>query len=122
MGPSARPENTTGGYGIIVVRDIPRSGVPTVTLVTSPGCHMCEMAKDVINAVALEIPLSVKVVELISPEGEALAASHRMPFPPLILINGQHHTHGRISEKKFRRALALLEAESASGPIRESRT
>jgi len=79
------------------------------------------MARDVINAVSMETPLSVEVVELTSPEGEALATSHRMPFPPLILINGQRHTHGRISEKKLRRALAFPDVESASGPRHESR-
>lgn len=104
-----------------MVGDIPGSGVPTVTLVTSPGCHLCEMARDVINAVSMETPLSVEVVELTSPEGEALATSHRMPFPPLVLINGHRHSHGRISEKKFRRALALLDAESVTGPRQESR-
>jgi len=96
--------------------------VPTITLVTSPGCHMCEMAKDMIASVALEIPLSLSVVDLTSPDGEALAAAHRMPFPPLVLINGQHHAHGRISEKKFRRALGLLAANPGTGLTHESRS
>jgi len=80
------------------------------------------MAKDVITSVALDIPLSLTIIELTSPDGEALAASHRMPFPPLILINGQHHTHGRISEKKFRRALGHLAPGTAPGPTHESRS
>jgi len=96
--------------------------VPTITLVTSAGCHMCEMAKDMIASVALETPLNLSVVDLTSPDGEALAASHRMPFPPLVLINGQHHAHGRISEKKFRRALGLLAADPTAELKHESRS
>lgn len=75
----------------------------TVTIVTSSGCHLCELAKDVVNSVAGDHRLSVRIVDLMSPEGTRLATTHRMPFPPLILVNGQLHGHGRVSEKKLRR-------------------
>jgi len=75
------------------------------------------MAKDVIASVAVETPLRLETVELASPDGAEIAKLHRMAFPPLILINGQPHAHGRISEKKFRHALDLLAADSVNGPI-----
>ncbi len=68
------------------------------------------MAKDTIVAVAVDHPLELRVLDLMSPVGAELARIHRMPFPPLILIDGKLHGFGRISEKKFRRALA--------GPVR----
>jgi len=76
---------------------------PEVTIVTSSGCHMCEMAKDVVNAIALDHQLRIRIVDLTSPEGTRLARLHRMPFPPMILIDGHLHGHGRVSEKKLRR-------------------
>jgi len=104
-----------------VDQTIPDPGVPEITLVTSPGCHMCEMAKDLISAIALERPLTLSVVELTSAEGEALASAHRMPFPPLMLINGVRHGHGRISEKKLRRALDQAVADPTSGESQRDR-
>lgn len=76
-----------------------------ITLVATPACHLCEMAKDSIGAVARDYPVSVRHVDLASPEGQELSVQHRMPFPPLVLINGIYHGHGRVSEKKLRRAI-----------------
>ncbi len=75
-------------------------------MVTSPGCHLCELAKDTIAAIGVDQPLEVRIVDLMSPEGTELARTYRMSFPPLVLIDGELHGFGRISEKKFRRALA----------------
>jgi glutaredoxin len=76
-----------------------------VTIVTSTGCHLCERAKDVVETVALDHELEVRIVDLNSGEGRRLALLHRMPFPPMVLIDGAVHGHGRISEKRLRRDL-----------------
>ena len=76
-----------------------------VTIVTSSGCHLCETAKDTVSAVAQDHELRIRIVDLTSQEGRQLAQLHRMPFPPMILIDGQVHAHGRLSEKKLRRFL-----------------
>lgn len=65
------------------------------------------MAKEVVGTVALEHDLRVEIVDLNSGEGRRLALLHRMPFPPMVLIDGTVHGHGRISEKRLRRDLAL---------------
>ncbi len=83
-----------------------------VTLVTSSGCHLCEMAKDVLAAVARDHPLTVEEVDLASDSGQRLARTHRMPFPPMVLIDGHVHAHGRVSEKKLRRFLEQTAAVS----------
>jgi len=84
-----------------------------ITLVTNTGCHLCEMAKDVIADASSEYPLNVRIIDLASPEGQDLARVHRMPFPPLILIDGKVHGHGRISAKKLRKALDSMDSRIA---------
>lgn len=95
---------------------------PEIVLVTSTGCHMCEMAKDTIAAVGVDFPVEVRMVDMTSPEGEELARAHRMPFPPLVLIDGQVHGYGRLSEKKFRRALGRLAEARETGSDMKDRT
>ncbi len=86
----------------------------SVAIITSSGCHLCEMAKEVVAAVGLDHELSVRIVDLASPEGQRLAKLHQMPFAPMVLIDGQLHAHGRVSEKKLRRYL-----QQAPRPINE---
>ncbi len=79
--------------------------VRIVSIVTASGCHLCEMAKDVVAEVGLDHNLEVRLIDLMSEEGKALARVHRMPFPPLVMIDGQVFGHGRLSAKKLRRFL-----------------
>jgi hypothetical protein len=92
-------------YGLVVVTTEHDASARSVIVVTSSGCHLCELAREVVAGMADEFALEVTVVELRSPEGQRLASSHRMPFPPLVLIDGVAHGHGRISEKRLRRTL-----------------
>lgn len=56
--------------------------------------------------------MTVRRVELASEEGMKIARTHRVPFPPILLIDGQYFGHGRLSERKLERALAQrIEAE-----------
>jgi len=80
LGLCTHQEYTVGGYVSIVDQARREPIRPETTLGTRAGGHMCEMADDTIAAVG-----------------------HRTPFPSLVLINGQVHGHGRLSERKFRR-------------------
>lgn len=92
-----------------------REAPGTITIVTSSGCPLCEMAKELVDVVARDHQLSVRIVDLVSPAGTRLARLHRMPFPPLVLIDGQLHGHGRVSERKLRRHLASLQSAEDGG-------
>jgi hypothetical protein len=85
-----------------------------ITLLTSSGCHLCEMAKDVIHDATADYELTITIVDLASPEGQNIATLHRMPFPPLILIDGKVHANGRLSAKKFRRSLDAMDAQTVA--------
>ncbi len=89
----------------------PTSGKPhqiQVTVVTSAGCHFCREADRLLDDLERRYPLRVERIDLTSPEGSAIARRFRVPFPPVLLIDGEYHGHGRISERKLTRALARL--------------
>ncbi|MBM3695532.1 MAG: hypothetical protein FJW79_06330 [Actinobacteria bacterium] len=85
---------------------IPLSEAARVELVTSPGCHFCGHAREVLDRVATDVPLEVTEVDLDSPAGRAALARWRVPFPPILLVNGALFGYGRISERKLRAVLA----------------
>jgi glutaredoxin len=79
-----------------------------VTFVTSQGCHFCNDAKHLLDALGARFPLEVTEVDLTSAEGRSIAIRWRVPFPPVILINGEYHGHGRISGRKLTKALEAI--------------
>ncbi|NOY57185.1 MAG: thioredoxin family protein [Actinobacteria bacterium] len=78
----------------------------SVTLVTSPGCHYCSHAREVLERVGADVPLDVSEIDLASPDGAAAQRRWRAPYPPLLLIDGELFGYGRISERKLRKVLA----------------
>ncbi len=76
-----------------------------VTLLTQENCAFCEQAKEVLDRLSAEYPISVETLDLATPEGQALAERGGMMFPPGIFISGEPFSYGRPSEKKLRREL-----------------
>ena len=78
-----------------------------VLLVTAEGCHFCDDALGILDQLAQSTPLAVRIVPLDSDEGRSLAVRYRVPFPPILLIDGTLFGHGRISRRKLFRLLAM---------------
>lgn len=76
-----------------------------VVLLTKEDCHFCEQAKDVLARLRDEYKLSVREVALESEEGKALALRSAAPFPPVVFLDGETFSYGRLSERKLRKAL-----------------
>lgn len=76
-----------------------------LTLLTREDCSLCEHAKDVVRRLQQDQPLTLEEVHLDSERGRALAEQHDVLFAPGILLNGAAFGHGRLSERKLRRAL-----------------
>ncbi len=66
---------------------------------------MCEHAKQVLDTVGRDYPLTVKQVPLDTARGRALATEQAVLFAPGILLDGRSFGYGRLSERKLRRAL-----------------
>lgn len=81
-----------------------------ITLVTAPGCHYCEDAQRMLESLRERFSLSIDLVPLASETGRSLVVEHRVPFPPLLLIDGSFFGHGRLSQRKLERRLGELRA------------
>ena len=86
-----------------------RRQVRAVTLLTRTRCELCGHAKEVLRRLQtdanLAVDLEVEEVDLDSAQGRALAAAAGVLFAPGTLFDGQPFAHGRLSERKLRRAL-----------------
>lgn len=76
-----------------------------ITLLTQPACGMCGQAKQVLDRLGRDYPLTVTEVDLTTPDGQALAARAGVVFAPGVLIDGEPFSFGRLSERRLRRAL-----------------
>ena len=77
-----------------------------VIVVSSPACHFCEEAVEALQELHAEFPLSVRVVDIRSEEGAAVERQHRPPMPPVVLVDGEFFSFGRLPRKKLRKFLA----------------
>lgn len=77
-----------------------------VVLLTKDDCHFCEQAKEVIERLEGEYELHVRELPLASDEGRELAERSGALFPPILFVDGEPFSYGRLSERKLRKALA----------------
>jgi glutaredoxin len=83
---------------------------PTVTLLVTTGCHYCEDARGELAARAGLGDLELNVVSIDSEQGRALQATHRPSMFPLVLVDGQPFSIGRLPRRKLDQALARSKA------------
>jgi glutaredoxin len=76
---------------------------PRVTLLSKPGCHLCDDARAVVERVTAE--LGVGWTELDITEDAELYARYRDQIP-VTLVDGAQHDFWRVSESRLRAALA----------------
>jgi glutaredoxin len=76
---------------------------PRVTLLSKPGCHLCEDARAVVERVAAD--LGVGWTELDITGDAELYARYRDQIP-VTLVDGAQHDFWRVSESRLRSALS----------------
>lgn len=89
-------------------RDDSDQKVIKVVLVTAPRCHFCGDASRLLEDLGGLYSLTVREVKLEDDEGIAIATRFRVPFPPVILIDGTYFGHGRISRRKLTKTLNAI--------------
>lgn len=75
---------------------------PRVTLYSRPGCHLCEVAREVIERVCAE--LGEQYVELSIDEDQALYERFAEEIP-VTFVDGRQHNFWRVDEQRLRAAL-----------------
>lgn len=79
-----------------------------LTLITKPDCHLCDVAREVIDTTLAGLPSAiadgVKVTERSITDDPALYEKWWEKIP-VVLIDGQLHGHWRVSQDRLAAAL-----------------
>jgi glutaredoxin len=75
----------------------------TITLLTRPGCHLCDDARAVIASVAAELGVAWEERDITRSESDLHAYGDMIP---VTLIDGVQHDFWRVSEQRLRTALS----------------
>lgn len=82
----------------------------TLTLIGKPDCHLCDVAREIVETVVAELPEgAVEVEELSIADDPALYAQWWEKIP-VVLIDGSLHGHWRVSPDRLRSALETAAA------------
>lgn len=80
----------------------------TLTLIGKPDCHLCDVAREVVDAVIAELPDEaadgIEIVERSIADDPAL---HELWWEkiPVLLVDGEMHAHWRVSPDRLRQRL-----------------
>lgn len=97
--------------------DGPATRPPEVTVVVSPGCHFCADAESAIAEISRDYPVRVTRVGITSPEGSDMIQQFGAAMSPLVLLDGEFVSSGRLSRGRLRRLLDKnTVARQASSP------
>jgi glutaredoxin len=91
------------------------AGPAGVTVVTTPACHYCADAQEALAMLARDFPLTVAEAAADSPEGQALLRQHGTGMFPLVLVDGDFFSAGRLPRRKLTRLLAARGVAAAAG-------
>lgn len=80
----------------------PDDAVIRITLITKPGCHLCDDARAVVEKVAAETSAEVEEINML--EHPDLVAKYAEQIP-VTLVDGRQHDYWRVDEDRLRRAV-----------------
>lgn len=76
---------------------------PRITLLSKPGCHLCDDARAVVERVASDVGVGWEEVDITSdPDLQAKWWEQ----VPVTLVDGVQHDYWRVDEQRLRSALA----------------
>lgn len=78
------------------------AGHRTITLLSRPGCHLCDDARAVISRVAGELGVAWEERDITQSQDDLLGYGEQIP---VTLIDGVQHDFWRVNEDRLRAAL-----------------
>lgn len=75
---------------------------PRVTLISRPGCHLCDDARTVIAAVTTELGEAFEEIDVRS---DPSLLERYAEMIPVTLVDGRQHDYWRVSPDRLRNAL-----------------
>jgi len=82
-----------------------------ITLLSRPGCHLCDAAREVIVKVAADLDVRWEERDITRSEQDMLDYWDKIP---VTLIDGVQHDFWHVSEQRLRAALAEPGAHSGT--------
>jgi glutaredoxin len=73
-----------------------------VILYTRPGCHLCEVAKEIVEAVCAEVGECVEEVDITSSDELVTRFGEQIP---VTFVDGRQHDFWRVDADRLRAAL-----------------
>lgn len=74
-----------------------------ITVIGKPSCHLCDLAKEVVDRVDADLHVGVEVLSI---DDDAVLREKYWEQIPVILVDGRQHTFWRVDEARLRAALA----------------
>ena len=84
-----------------------RSSGHAITLLSKPGCHLCDSAREVIARVAADLGVPWEERDITSSAADMQEYWDKIP---VTMIDGVQHDFWRVSEERLRAALARCTA------------
>jgi glutaredoxin len=72
-------------------------------LITRPGCHLCDVAKEAMDRIAADTGEAWREVDV---ESDAALEAEYGDRVPVIMLDGREHGYWRVEEARLRRDLA----------------
>ncbi len=78
------------------------TAAPRITLLSRPGCHLCDDARSVIERVAADLGVAFEERDITLSADDLAQYSEMIP---VTLVDGVQHDFWRVSEDRLRAAL-----------------
>lgn len=79
--------------------------VTTLTLISKPDCHLCDVAREIVETVVADLPEGAVEIEERSILEDAALYDAWWEKIPVVLIDDRLHAHWRLSADRLRAAL-----------------
>ena len=76
---------------------------PRIVLISKPGCHLCDQAREVITRVARDLGVTWAERSIVDDPDLSAACWEQIP---VTLVDGTQHDYWRVDESRLRAALA----------------
>ncbi|MCK6080134.1 glutaredoxin family protein [Microbacterium sp. EYE_5] len=76
-----------------------------LTLISKPDCHLCDVAREIVETVVADLPEGEVEIEELSIADDAALHAQWWEKIPVVLIDGELHAHWRVSADRLRTAL-----------------
>ena len=74
------------------------NSLPLVTIYSRKNCHLCEVAKEVVESAKSEVEFQLEIVFI---DGDADLEKLYGEEVPVAMINGQRHDYFRVNRARF---------------------